>query len=269
MQQGDVVTRKAQTRAVFDLLAGEYDVAGPGCFAHYGRRLVDEAGVQPGQQVLDVASGTGAVLLPAAERIGPAGRAVGIDLSPQMARLANEAAARRGLDARVSVMDAEQLAFPDASFDWVLCGFGLMFFPHRDQALAESWRVLRPDGGLGVSTWQVSQADDLGAVLRELGLGGDPGEGWISDGDELAAILRRAGFVDVRVVADTQSFRYRDLDDYWQVARGTGLRRWLEPLDAAQTARVRAALERRVAPHQRTDGLYLDATALLAFGRRG
>ena len=63
-----------------------------------------------------------------------------------MVRATNEEAERRGLGIPVRVMDAEQLDFPDAEFDRVLCGFGVMFFPHLDQALAEFRRVLKPGG---------------------------------------------------------------------------------------------------------------------------
>jgi len=264
----DSEARKAQTRAVFDRLAEDYDVTGPGCFAHFGRRLVETVGIEPGMHVLDVASGRGAVMFPAAERVGPKGAVTGIDLSNGMARATNEDAKRRGISARVGVMDAEQLDFPESTFDRVLCGFGLMFFPHLSQALGEFRRVLKPAGRIGVSTWRVSQADDLRLVLDELGLGG-PGElAWITDPDDLADLLARAGFSDVRVIADSEVFRYSDMGQYWRNARGTGLRRRLDTLDAEQTERVRAALAERVGLHTRTDGLYLEATALLAIAIR-
>lgn len=268
MVSDDAEGRKAQTRAIFDRLAADYDATGPGCFAYFGRRLVDELGIEPGQHVLDVASGRGAVLFPATERAGPTGTVVGIDLADGMVRATNEDATRRGLSARVRVMDAEQLDFPDATFDRVLCGFGLMFFPHLDKALAEFQRVLRPGGRIGVSTWQVSQADDLRVVMDDLGLGG-PGEpGWITDPDALAALLMQAGFSDVRVMADATVFRYADLEQYWQNARSTGLRRRLDALDDGETERVRAALAERVGPDLRSDGVYREATALLALARR-
>ena len=164
----DAVTRKTETAARFNRMATDFDPQG--AFAHFGQRLVEVVGVEPGQRVLDVATGRGAVLFPAAERVGTAGEAVGVDLAESMVRAANEEAERRGLGTPVRVMDAEQLDFPDASFDRVLCGFGVMFFPHLDQALGEFRRVLKPGGRLGVSTWRVSLAEDLRAVLDELGL---------------------------------------------------------------------------------------------------
>jgi ubiquinone/menaquinone biosynthesis C-methylase UbiE len=162
-------------------------------------------------------------------------------------------------------MDAERLAFADASFDRVLCGFGLMFFPHLQTALAEMRRVLKPGGRLGASTWRVSQADDLAAVLDELGLGGPRPPGWITAPAELEDVLAEADFADIDVRIESTSFRFADLEQYWQNALGTAERRRLATLDAAQTERVRDALTRRVQPHQRADGLYLEASALFAF----
>src|SRR4051795_12847874 len=119
----DEATRTAEPASIFNQLVSDYD-AGAGAFAHFGRRLVDLVGVEPGQRVLDVATGRGAVLFPATERVGEAGEAIGVDLAEGMVQATNEEAARRGLRARAMVMDAEHLDFPDAAFDRVLCSFG-------------------------------------------------------------------------------------------------------------------------------------------------
>jgi ubiquinone/menaquinone biosynthesis C-methylase UbiE len=222
-------------------------------------------GVERGQSVLDVATGRGAILIPVAEQVGSVGRVVGIDLAEAMIEAARHDMAARGVQAELQVMDAERLEFADASFDRVLCGFGLMFFPHLQTALAEMRRVLKPGGRLGASTWRVSQADDLAAVLDELGVGGIRPPGWITAPAELEHVLAEADFADIDVRIESTSFRYADLEQYWQNALGTSERRRLATLDAAQTERVRDALAQRVQPHQRADGLYLEASALFAF----
>jgi ubiquinone/menaquinone biosynthesis C-methylase UbiE len=260
-------TQKAQSAAIFNRLASDYD-AGVGASTHFGRRLVALAGVEPGQRVLDVATGRGAVLLPAAELVGERGEVVGVDLAEGMVQATNEEAVRRGLAARARVMDAEHLDYPDAIFDRVFCGFGIMFFPNLDRALGEFRRVLKPGGRLGVSTWRESQTDDLVAVLRDLGLESDRPTGWITEPDDLARPLERADFTDIRVVADSETFCYADLEQYWQSARGTGRRRSLDALDAVQTERVRATLAERLQAHQRPDGIHIVATALLAVASR-
>jgi O-methyltransferase/aklanonic acid methyltransferase len=265
---GDAEQRKTGTRATFNHIAPDYDVAGPGCFAYFGKRLVDAASVAAGHRVLDVACGRGAVLFPAAERTGAADPVIGIDLAEEMLNAARAEAADRGLAVSLLPMDAEQLQFSDASFDRVLCGFGVMFFPHVERALSGFRRVLKPDGRVAVSTWQVSQTEDLNVVLAGSGGEHQPHPGWVTEPEALSRLLIEAGFSDIRVTVDTKSFRYDSLDQYWQNARGTGLRRILDGLDSEQTRRMRAALADRVQPHQRPDGLYLDATALLAVAER-
>jgi len=259
--------RKAQARRQFNMVAPDYDT-GPGCFAHFGRRLVEAADVRPGHRVLDVASGRGAVLFPAAERAGPAGEAVGIDLAEEMVRAVNAEAERRGIKARVRVGDAESPDFPDAFFDRVLCGFGIMFFPDQGRALSEFRRVLKPGGILAVSTWRIDQNWEIGAVLDDTGLGQPRQPGWISEPDALSRLLTQAGFSDVRVAADTRSFRYSGPDEYWQQARGTGMRGALDGLDASQTERVRRGLAERFDRNRTPDGIYSEATALIAVAAR-
>jgi SAM-dependent methyltransferase len=261
----EAAARKARTTSMFDRIAPHYDSAEQACFAHFGHRLVDEIGVTAGHSVLDVATGRGAALFPAAERVGPTGQVIGIDLAEAMVRATSEEAARRDVPAQLRVMDAEQLEFPDATFDRVLCGFGIMFFPHLERALAECRRVLKPDGQLGVSTWRVSPANDLGETLVQLGVIPDRGDGLrFADPNDVVAPLVAAGFAAVSARLDEATFRYEDLDAYWQSARGYVLRWALDALDDSQVARVRRALTDRVQHRWRDDGLYLTATAVLA-----
>ena len=248
----DQESRKAQTKTLFNMLASDYD-SGAACFAHFGRRLVEVAGINAGARVLDIASGRGAVVLPAAERVGPGGEVVGVDLADAMVHATSEEAARRGLKARVSVMDAEALTFPSESFNFVICGFGIMFFPDQDRGLAQMRRVLRPGGCLALSTRRIAQGADLHPVLREMGI---------------EAVIRRNGFTDISVNMDSMDFRYTDAEDVWQTARGTGMRRLLDRLDATQKKRALSLFTERMKPHQRDAGYYLKATALLAVATR-
>src|SRR5687767_15049653 len=153
---GNVSSQKSQARSQFNTIADGYD-AGPGCFAHFGKRLVTTAEVQPGQRVLDVASGRGAVLFPCAERVGHTGEVIGVDLADEMVRATNAEAAQRGISGRVQIMDAEHLDFADSIFDRVLCGFGIMFFPNQVRTLGEFRRVMKPGARVVLSTWRVSQ----------------------------------------------------------------------------------------------------------------
>ena len=138
---------------VFSRAASTYDSYGPRFFAQLGQRLVEVSHITPGADVLDVATGRGAVLFAAADQVGPDGRVIGIDLAENMVR---ETTAELQSTGRQNVemhqMSADQLDFPDGSFDDVLCGFALWFFPQPHHTLQEFFRVLKPGGRVGLTT---------------------------------------------------------------------------------------------------------------------
>src|SRR5215470_18854882 len=99
------------------------------------------ADVAAGDRVLDVATGPGAAAALALSRVGSAGLVVGVDIAPAMLDTARARLA--GQRFRAAAMDGQALAFPDGSFDGVICQLGLMFFPDPPRGLAEFCRVLR------------------------------------------------------------------------------------------------------------------------------
>jgi ubiquinone/menaquinone biosynthesis C-methylase UbiE len=125
--------------------AAGYDRA----FAHVSARFVPfllrAACLAPGMRVLDAATGTGLVAEAALAAVGSTGHVTAADISPAMLERARE---RLGgvPNASFAVEDGQALSFPDGSFDAVLCGLGLMFFPDPARGLAEFHRVLRPGG---------------------------------------------------------------------------------------------------------------------------
>ncbi|GGG02160.1 hypothetical protein GCM10007304_15170 [Rhodococcoides trifolii] len=261
--------RKQATTAMFDRVAPNYDEGGSGCFAHFGARLVDAVGVEPGQHVLDVACGRGAAAIPAAVLAGSTGSVLGTDLSSEMVACARSDAERAGVDVDFAVGDAESLGFPDESVDVVMCGFGMMFLPNVDVALREFRRVLRPGGTVGVSTWKVTQVADLGIVMARNGFMEVDGEVLrFADPAVLAGYLTDAGFGSIVVRAETVSTEYVDVDAYWSAARGTGMRRWIDRLDGDRLLTVRSELGQRLAAVSNGGALEVDATALIAVAYR-
>ena len=114
----------------------------PALFADWAPAVADAAGLVPGQQVLDVACGTGILARTAADRVGAEGSVTGLDLNRAMLTVAERV--RPDLDWRQG--DAQALPFADGSFDRVLCQMALMFFPDRSAAVREMARVVRPGG---------------------------------------------------------------------------------------------------------------------------
>ena len=116
--------------------------------------LLRMAALEEDEKVLDLACGTGLVTLPAADAVGPNGEVVGTDISQRMVELVVERATELGVG-HVSFdrMDAEDVRFPDASFDAVLCGLGLMYVPDPLRSLQEMLRVLKPGGRAVCAVW--------------------------------------------------------------------------------------------------------------------
>ena len=112
--------------------------------------LVKFARISPGEMVLDLGTGTGVAAITAA-RLGA--RVSGLDLTPVLLEHARENSRIAGLDIAWVEGDAEQLPFPDASFDVVVSQFGHMFAPRPDVATSEIRRVLRPGGRVAFATW--------------------------------------------------------------------------------------------------------------------
>ncbi len=113
---------------IFDRTASEYGKKSSSFFSYFGKRLVEQVNVLPGHHVLDIATGRGAVLFPLADAVGPLGKVVGIDISQQMIAETSIEVLERDIHwVKLLCMDAENLNFPDSSFDSVFCGFGLFF----------------------------------------------------------------------------------------------------------------------------------------------
>ena len=138
----------------WDLAAQAYEPLWQAQLAGVQAELLACAALAPGEQVLDVACGTGLVAFAAADSVGPSGRVSGIDLSGQMVDAAQRRARSLGLaNVDFARMDAENLALPDASFDVVLCALGLMYLPDLERAVQEMRRVMRPDGRVVIAVW--------------------------------------------------------------------------------------------------------------------
>lgn len=123
-------------------------------FGPISEAILAAADLHPGDQVLDIATGTGEPALTAARLVGPSGRVLGTDISPQMLAVAEERAAKAGAhNVSFQVADAEALNLPPGSFDVALCRLGLMFLPNLPGALAGIREVLRPGGKLVAAVW--------------------------------------------------------------------------------------------------------------------
>jgi len=243
--------RKAQMKqgiaGVFSRASSTYDQVGPRFFSHFGRRLVEVAQIPAGSQVLDIATGRGAVLFPAAEQTGLQGHVIGIDLAEDMVKYtADEIRRREVQNAEVRQMDAEQLDFPNGSFDAVTCGYALFFLPNLDRALAEYRRVLKPGGLIAVSTWA---EDDqrwkwYGELLDKYRPPNAPkppaGMNRFGNPAGMEAIMREGQFENIRVIREEAEFSYADEEDWWNTQWSHGARYPLEMMPPDILAKFKA-----------------------------
>ena len=150
---------------VFASVAARYDLMNDlmsaGMHRLWKRFTVAQSGLRPGQRVLDVAGGTADLARQFARRVGAGGEVVLTDINPAMLARGRDRMLDAGITAPAVLCDAERLPFPDRHFDCVSVAFGLRNMTHKDRALAEMVRVLRPGGRLLVlefsRVWQPLQ----------------------------------------------------------------------------------------------------------------
>jgi demethylmenaquinone methyltransferase/2-methoxy-6-polyprenyl-1,4-benzoquinol methylase len=151
-QNVDEADKARRVRGVFDSVASRYDVMNDvlslGLHRAWKAYTVAVANVQPGMHVLDIAGGTGDLARAFAARAGAGGSVVLTDINEAMLRTGRDRLLDAGLVLPTAACDAERLPFADATFDLVSVAFGLRNMTHKDKALAEMCRVLRPGGRL-------------------------------------------------------------------------------------------------------------------------
>ena len=143
--------------------SGDYAVVGT-TLQMVGEQLCETLDLMPGAAVLDVAAGNGNATLAAARRFAVV---TSTDYVEGLLEKGRQRAEAENLPVAFRVADVEVLPFPDASFDYVLSTFGVMFSPDHEQAAAEMLRVLRSGGQIGLTNWTPSSF--IGEVFKTLG----------------------------------------------------------------------------------------------------
>jgi demethylmenaquinone methyltransferase/2-methoxy-6-polyprenyl-1,4-benzoquinol methylase len=151
-QQVDENEKAGKVRGVFDSVASKYDLMNDlmsaGLHRAWKAYTVQVANLKPGERALDIAGGTGDLSRAFARKVGETGVVVHTDNNEAMLRQGRDRLLDEGLILPTSLADAEKLPFKSESFDLVSVAFGLRNMTHKDLALAEMCRVLKPGGRL-------------------------------------------------------------------------------------------------------------------------
>jgi SAM-dependent methyltransferase len=242
-------------------------------FEPWGRLLLDRAALLPGEEVLDVATGPGTIARMAAARVGPGGRVHGVDLSPQMIAEAQTKAGEGGAaPIEYTRAPADELPFPAATFDAVLCQQGIQFFPDQPAAMKEMRRVLRPGGRAALALWADDKAmtlfaSFLAAFDAVAGRPARPPLSWL-DATRLAALFDQAGFHDTRIDEPSLVAIFDGgIDEALDCVDGTSVGAGVRAMDEGQRRAFEAAVKERLTPYLKGRRLELPVRALVAVGR--
>lgn len=238
-------------------------------------RMIERLAPAQGQTVLELAGGTGVVGFTAASMVGSRGRLIESDFSQAMVDVARRRASQLGLDnVECRVLDAERLDVPDAAVDGVLCRWGYMLMADPAAALSETRRVLRRGGRLSCAVFAGPKQNPWAAlpaqILQERGhmsppTAGAPGILALGDLARLRGLLEGAGFPDPKIEEVPFSWRFSDLDDYWDFLSGAAgaIAMVLGRLDDGEQRHVREQIGERVTSFAGSDGMELPAISLV------
>ena len=207
----------------------KWDVLLMNWFRPVGEKLLQEVDLREGDQVLDVATGSGEPGLDAAKRVGSDGRVIGVDSSEAMLVTAQEKAQNLGVkNYETRHLEASALPFDSNYFDAVTCRFGVMFFPDMLSGLKEMVRVLKPERRLVVSVWgpQDKGRAEIVRTLRELFDLPHPGPDAVTpyrcaERGKITSLLRDAGLHNVEEAELTGKVSWDSPEQYWQYERET------------------------------------------------
>jgi ubiquinone/menaquinone biosynthesis C-methylase UbiE len=243
---------KHSTPALYDRCMG------PLLFDPYARDVAERVARLRPERILETAAGTGIVTRAVLERL-PDAKIIATDINPAVV----DFAAQQVQSERVTFQqaDAQDLPFEEASFDLVLCLFGVMFFPDKVRAHAEAYRVLRPGGRYVVVTFD---SLDLNPVPKAAGeavaslFPADPrymerGPFSYTDSELVEQDLRAAGFETVELETVELSSPVTARDAAHGIVLGSPFRAEIERLDASALQRATAAVEQSLRPWDGTN----------------
>ena len=250
-------------------------------FAPMSRVLIEEAGIGPGQSVLDVGGGSGEPSLTIAKTVGELGSVTYTDPAAGMVKAASAEAGRRGVsNIQFQQAGAEQLPFPDGSFDAIVSRLSAMFFGEPLGALREMLRVAKPDGCVALLVWSSSEANPFFRGVSEVLDRFVAPEPEVEDAPtafrfaapgKLAKLLEAAGAHSVTERKVPFSIEAPiDIDQFWNLRTemSDSFRKKLAGLVPDQVAAIKYAVQKNVARYFKTGSMSFPGEVLIVSGRK-
>jgi ubiquinone/menaquinone biosynthesis C-methylase UbiE len=240
------------------------------------QRMLEAAGLGPGDHVLDIAAGTGDQSLLAARIVGPGGSILATDSSAEMLGIAERVVQQEGLtNITTRVMDAEQLDLQDNAFDAVICRLALMLIPHYQQALREIRRVLKPGGKLAALVWSAPENNPLFslplAIVSKYARGASshrPDPFALSDPTVFERELTVAGFDEVITRAIPFQSHYASLDAFLQSTASRLIAGVMGQPSQREQQQLLGEMKQALSQFEGSHGLVAPAELLLGVGTR-
>ena len=231
--------------------------------AFLNHRLVADARLRSGMQVLDLGSGTGYPALLGAQTVGPSGSMVGMDLAEQMLAVARRKATALGLtNVTFRTGDATTLPFEANSFDAVTSRFCLMFLPEIPKAAAEIARVLRPGGWVAAAVWSSPDKNpSIGLSMEAIKIVIElpppdptaPGIFRVAKPGDHAGMMQEGGLIDVTEQEFLAEWSYASADEYYAslMEIAAPVQNLMAKLSATQIQEVRRLITQAATQYQR------------------
>ncbi len=261
----------------YDRVSGTYDQVRHTIFCDFGRLAIEQLSIRPGSSVLDLATGRGAMLFPAAIKTGEAGLVIGVDISEKMVEYLNADLALESIThAHAQVMTVEKLHFPDDHFDYLTCGFSIFFFSDLMAALNEAKRVLKPNGKILIATWH-SDPDSAFA-----------GNGWywklvrqfkpqdvvspnpidFGSPDGMSQLLHSTGFRNPRFAVEDRTYVYSDEEEWWSEQHTHGGKRAIELIPQSELAEFKSKVFAKLQDFKNESGVSQKISVLFSIAQK-
>lgn len=248
--------------------------------AFLNHRLVADARLRAGMQVLDLGSGTGYPALLGAQTVGPSGSVVGLDLAEQMLAVAERKAKQLSLhNVSFKTGDVTALPFEDAAFDAVTSRFCLMFLPEIPKAAAEIARVLRPGGWVAAAVWAAPDKNPylmtpITVIKQFLDLPQPdptaPGIFRLAKPGDLAGMLQQAGLTNLSEEEFVADVRFASGEEYYASLTDIAapIQNLLAKLSDQQKIDARERITTSADQYRQSDGIALPIAVRMVTARK-